>query len=156
MESLLPEVATCHERSRSWSKGAVLWAVSTQGTWRWGVCEQNWSDEATFKINGIVNRHNCVCWAPVNPLATVAHALVRRTQNCLQANGGHFQYLFWVERVAATPCCVYPIQVTDKLFKQLFKLVRWIVSLYTPEINVRHNTGTVMLYRLYSAFESPA
>lgn len=26
-----------------------------------------WSDEATFKINGRVNRHNCVYWDSVNP-----------------------------------------------------------------------------------------
>jgi hypothetical protein len=24
-----------------------------------------WSDEVTFKNNGAVNRHNCVCWATV-------------------------------------------------------------------------------------------
>ena len=26
-----------------------------------------WSDEAQFKLNGTVSRHNCVCWAPENP-----------------------------------------------------------------------------------------
>jgi hypothetical protein len=26
-----------------------------------------WSDEAQFKMNGTVNRHRCVYWAPVNP-----------------------------------------------------------------------------------------
>jgi len=26
-----------------------------------------WSDEAQFKLNGTVNRHNCVYWAPENP-----------------------------------------------------------------------------------------
>jgi hypothetical protein len=26
-----------------------------------------WSDEAQFKMNGTVNRHNRVYWAPVNP-----------------------------------------------------------------------------------------
>ena len=25
-----------------------------------------WSDEAQFKLNGRVNRHNCVYWAPEN------------------------------------------------------------------------------------------
>ena len=25
-----------------------------------------WSDEARFKLNGTVNRHNCVYWAPEN------------------------------------------------------------------------------------------
>ena len=25
-----------------------------------------WSDEAQFKLNGTVNRHNCVYWAPEN------------------------------------------------------------------------------------------
>ena len=26
-----------------------------------------WSDESLFKINGVVNRHNCCYWAPSNP-----------------------------------------------------------------------------------------
>jgi hypothetical protein len=26
-----------------------------------------WSDEAQFRLNGTVNRHNCVYWAPGNP-----------------------------------------------------------------------------------------
>jgi len=26
-----------------------------------------WSDETQFKLNGTVNRHNCVYWAPENP-----------------------------------------------------------------------------------------
>jgi hypothetical protein len=26
-----------------------------------------WSDEVQFKLNGTVNRHNCVYWAPGNP-----------------------------------------------------------------------------------------
>jgi hypothetical protein len=25
-----------------------------------------WTDEATFKLNGTVNRHNCVCWSSEN------------------------------------------------------------------------------------------
>jgi hypothetical protein len=31
---------------------------------------------------------------PVDTLATVASALVRQIQVCLQANGGHFEHLF--------------------------------------------------------------
>jgi hypothetical protein len=58
---------TCHEWGRSWPKSAVLWVVSTQGTWGWGDGEKIvWSDEATFKLNGTVNCHNCVHWAPEN------------------------------------------------------------------------------------------
>ncbi|XP_076305614.1 uncharacterized protein LOC143222676 [Tachypleus tridentatus] len=30
-----------------------------------------WSDEATFKLNGLVNRYNCTYWAPQNPYVTV-------------------------------------------------------------------------------------
>lgn len=26
-----------------------------------------WSDEATFQLNGLVNRHNCVYWSETNP-----------------------------------------------------------------------------------------
>ena len=26
-----------------------------------------WSDEAQFKLNGTVNRHNCVYWSSENP-----------------------------------------------------------------------------------------
>ena len=26
-----------------------------------------WSDEVQFKMNGTVNRHNCVHWVPINP-----------------------------------------------------------------------------------------
>jgi hypothetical protein len=26
-----------------------------------------WSDEASFKLNGRVNKHNCVYWSPENP-----------------------------------------------------------------------------------------
>ncbi|KAJ4437975.1 hypothetical protein ANN_13914 [Periplaneta americana] len=32
-----------------------------------------WSDEATFKLNGSINRHNCTYWASNNPLVTVEH-----------------------------------------------------------------------------------
>ena len=28
-----------------------------------------WSDEASFKLNGHVNRHNCVYWSNVNPVS---------------------------------------------------------------------------------------
>lgn len=28
-----------------------------------------WSDEETFKLNGTINRHNCVYWARENPIA---------------------------------------------------------------------------------------
>lgn len=34
-----------------------------------------WSDEATFKLNGTINRHNCTYWGPVNPHVTVEHHL---------------------------------------------------------------------------------
>ena len=30
-----------------------------------------WSDETCFKLNGIINRHNCVYWAANNPRVTV-------------------------------------------------------------------------------------
>ena len=30
-----------------------------------------WSDEAMFKLNGTINRHNCVYWASENPHASV-------------------------------------------------------------------------------------
>jgi len=31
------------------------------------VGKMGWSDEAQFKLNGTVNRHNCVYWTPENP-----------------------------------------------------------------------------------------
>jgi hypothetical protein len=34
-----------------------------------------WSDEATFKLNGRINRHNCVYWAAKNPHAVISHEL---------------------------------------------------------------------------------
>ena len=34
-----------------------------------------WSDEATFKLNGSVNRHNCTYWALENPHFTMEHHL---------------------------------------------------------------------------------
>lgn len=34
-----------------------------------------WSDEAQFKLNGTVNRHNCVYWAPDNPHVHVDKAV---------------------------------------------------------------------------------
>lgn len=30
-----------------------------------------WSDEATFKLNGHINRHNCIYWASENPHITI-------------------------------------------------------------------------------------
>ena len=30
-----------------------------------------WSDEATFKLNGTINRHNCTYWCPANPHVTI-------------------------------------------------------------------------------------
>ena len=32
-----------------------------------------WSDEASFKLNGSINRHNCTYWGPVNPQVTLEH-----------------------------------------------------------------------------------
>ena len=32
-----------------------------------------WSDEATFKLNGSINRHNCSYWAIENPYVMVDH-----------------------------------------------------------------------------------
>ena len=32
-----------------------------------------WSDEATFKLNGSINHHNCTYWAAENPHVTVGH-----------------------------------------------------------------------------------
>lgn len=34
-----------------------------------------WSDEATFKQNSHINRHNCVYWATENPHAVISHEL---------------------------------------------------------------------------------
>lgn len=34
-----------------------------------------WTDEATFKLNGHINRHNCVYWADANPRLTIEHEL---------------------------------------------------------------------------------
>lgn len=34
-----------------------------------------WTDEAQFKLNGIVNRHNCVYWAPENPNVHIDRAV---------------------------------------------------------------------------------
>ena len=35
-----------------------------------------WSDEATFKLNGHINRHNCVYWAEANP-----HVIIEKDVN---------------------------------------------------------------------------
>lgn len=35
-----------------------------------------WSDQATFKLNGHINRHNCVYWAEQNP-----HVIIERDVN---------------------------------------------------------------------------
>jgi len=40
-----------------------------------------WSDEAQFKLNGTVNRHNCVYWAPGN-----LHVHVDKAVNLLGVN----------------------------------------------------------------------
>ncbi|GFQ87366.1 DUF4817 domain-containing protein [Trichonephila clavata] len=34
-----------------------------------------WSDEAQFKLNGTVNRHNCVYWGEENPHITIEKAV---------------------------------------------------------------------------------
>jgi len=34
-----------------------------------------WTDEASFKLNGIVNRHNCVYWSRDNPHQKMEHVL---------------------------------------------------------------------------------
>jgi hypothetical protein len=34
-----------------------------------------WSDEATFKLNGAVNRHNCTYWSSENPNVHVGKAV---------------------------------------------------------------------------------
>ena len=38
-------------------------------------CSLVWSDEASFKLNGIVNRHNCVYWSTDNPHITMEQAV---------------------------------------------------------------------------------
>ena len=51
--------------------------------WYLGKCEEDaafpskivWSDEASFKLNGSINRHNCTYWAPENPHVTMEHHL---------------------------------------------------------------------------------
>jgi hypothetical protein len=48
---------------------------------------------------------------PLDTSATVPRAPVRLTQKCLQANGGHFEHLFYFN-----PSCVYQISITNKLF----------------------------------------
>ena len=40
-----------------------------------------WSDEAQFKLNGTVKRHNCVYWAPEN-----LHVHVGKAVNLLGVN----------------------------------------------------------------------
>jgi len=40
-----------------------------------------WSDEASFKLNGHINRHNCVYWAEENP-----HVTIDREVNLLGVN----------------------------------------------------------------------
>ncbi|GFQ76014.1 DUF4817 domain-containing protein [Trichonephila clavata] len=34
-----------------------------------------WSDDAQFKLNGTVNRHNCVYWGEENPHITIEKAV---------------------------------------------------------------------------------
>ena len=34
-----------------------------------------WSDEAMFKLNGHINRHNCIYWSDVNPKVVMEHEL---------------------------------------------------------------------------------
>lgn len=134
--------------SRSWPKGAVCeWFQHKVHE----MSKTVWSHEATFKMNGTVNRHNCVLGST---LATVAWERVRRTLKCVQANGGHFENLFHFNMCRNLHSCVYPVWVTNKLLKHLFILLRWMV--YTSESNVQCNIGTVIFHRSHSAFESPA
>jgi len=42
-----------------------------------------WSDEAQFKLNGTVNRHNCVYWAPENLHVRVGKAINLPGGECL-------------------------------------------------------------------------
>ncbi|CAI6366393.1 unnamed protein product [Macrosiphum euphorbiae] len=37
-----------------------------------------WSDEAIFKLNGSINRHNCVYWAFENPNLVLQQELMSR------------------------------------------------------------------------------
>ena len=65
-----------------------------------------WSHEATFKLSGTVNRHNCVYWSSENPnihvekaaiptdtLVNVCHSVVRHYHQCQEAGGGQFEHL---------------------------------------------------------------
>jgi len=45
-----------------------------------------WSDEAQFKLNGTVNRHNCVYWAPENLHVHVDKAVNLPGGKCLVWN----------------------------------------------------------------------
>lgn len=39
------------------------------------LCSILWTDEAYFKLNGRVNRHNCVYWSDVNPHLVIQEEL---------------------------------------------------------------------------------
>jgi hypothetical protein len=65
----------------------------------------------------------------VDMLAAVVRALTGRTEKCLQANYGHFEHLFHVQHVSKTiNICVHQILFTNKLFKQIFCMMRSFVT----------------------------
>jgi hypothetical protein len=43
-----------------------------------------------IKMNGTVNCHNCVYWAPVNPHV---HVGTRNHRRCLAADSDHFEHI---------------------------------------------------------------
>jgi hypothetical protein len=73
-----------------------------------------WSDQVTYKFNGTMTGQNCVYWATENPNLTeeravnlqgtsvwcgrssrgmLCRSLQLHCQQCIGANGGHFQHL---------------------------------------------------------------
>jgi hypothetical protein len=63
---------------------------------------------------------------PVDTLAAVANALVRRTRKCLQANGGTLNTCSSSTCFAAIPFYVHKIWIINELFKQIYCMVKCV------------------------------
>nr|CAI5859770.1 unnamed protein product [Callosobruchus analis] len=103
-----------------------------------------WSDEAQFKLNGTVNRHNYVYWCEENPHITIEKAVNLPGGNVwcgLSSKGliGPFRFEGTVTGIN------YPTMLADSIFPAIRALYGMMIFIFNKMVLRRTITGTYEL-----------
>lgn len=131
------EGSPCNELWRSGLITSVPWVVCNHGTFTRKIV---WSDEAQFKLNGRVNRHNCVYWAFENRQIYLDKAVFLLLYTCqcdvscwdLHINFICHPIAVWrIEDLSATRWCINSIssRFQDVSCRCAFKFLAWFPNL---------------------------